>query len=455
MSTTSVDGLVSGLNTTDLINKLLDAERAPQLALQQKQSQLNTVIQALQALNTKVKSLGDAAHALSPVSILDTTAWQSVQATSSDSSRVTASVTSGAPAGSYSFTVNQLAQAGSVVSSGTTAATSDVVTSATSLVLTKGSTSTTVSLSGGTLADVVSAINNAKAGVTAAAVQTATGAYRLQVTSTTTGASSTITLTDGSGADPFSGSGLTGMQTLTTGQDATLQVGGASGYTVTRSTNTVSDLFPGLTLNLLKADPATTVTVDVSADSGAVADAVQKMVDAANAVLGQVHSDTAYDATSKKAGVLLGDPLPTNLQREVVSAATDGVAGSTLGSPGLAGLSVTRDGTLKFDRQKFLDAYAKDPADVQALFGANGVGGRIAAVADAATDITSGTLTTSINNRQSQVSDLSKQISDWDVRLADRQRALRQQFTAMEVALGQMRQQSQWLAGQIAGLPTP
>ena len=141
----------------------------------------------------------------------------------------------------------------------------------------------------------------------------------------------------------------------------------------------------------------------------------------------------------------------------LVSAATNAVAGNALGSPGLAGVSIQRDGTLSFDKQKFLDAYAKDPASVQAVLGAGtaaspGVAGRLAAIAKSATDISIGSVTLAISSRQSQVSSLGTQISNWDTRLALKQQTLQAQFTAMETALGNMKSQSNWLAGQIASL---
>lgn len=63
-----------------------------------------------------------------------------------------------------------------------------------------------------------------------------------------------------------------------------------------------------------------------------------------------------------------------------------------------------------------------------------------------------GQISTAIQGGQDRVRDLNHQIDDWDVRLSDRQDALKRQFTAMEVALGQLREQSSWLAGQISSL---
>ena len=47
-----------------------------------------------------------------------------------------------------------------------------------------------------------------------------------------------------------------------------------------------------------------------------------------------------------------------------------------------------------------------------------------------------------------------KELTDWTNRLAIRQQTLNSQFTAMEVALGKLKDQGNWLSGQIANLPT-
>jgi flagellar hook-associated protein 2 len=44
------------------------------------------------------------------------------------------------------------------------------------------------------------------------------------------------------------------------------------------------------------------------------------------------------------------------------------VGASALGSPGRAGVTLDQDGTVAFDRSKFLSAFADDPEAVAALF---------------------------------------------------------------------------------------
>ena len=459
MSGMSVDGLVSGLQTADLVSQLIDAERGPQRLLQSKSSTLQKAITAFQSLNTKFAALTTAAKVITGDILSPSTAWKAVTATSSDATRVAISAQSGAVPSSLTFSVQQLATAASTFSTGTTASTTDVVTNQSTLNLTKNGVTTAVSVGTGTLAEIVTAVNGANAGVTAAAVQVSPGAYKLQLTSTTTGVAdgAGVTLTRTNGNNAFNTSSF-GSLTVNAGTDAKVYVGPAgSGYTISRSSNTISDLIPNATITLLKADPAVPTTVSLAADPNAAADSVSKMVDAVNAIFGQIKLDSSYNTTTKVGGAFTGDPLTRSLQQALASAASNAVGGNTLGSPGLAGVSVTRDGTLSFDKTKFLAAYAKDPAAVEAVLGngttANpGVAGRLAAVATAASQSGTGSVSLAISNRQSRIGDLTKQIDAWDTRLAMREKTLKAQFNAMESALGTMKSQSNWLAGQISSL---
>ncbi len=65
---------------------------------------------------------------------------------------------------------------------------------------------------------------------------------------------------------------------------------------------------------------------------------------------------------------------------------------------------------------------------------------------------TGGILNSAIASEDSLINQLGDQKAMWDVRLNDKQAALRQQYTAMETAMSQAQSQGQWLTGQIASL---
>ena len=220
-----------------------------------------------------------------------------------------------------------------------------------------------VNIGDGSLQSVVNGINNANMGVSATAVQTGSAAYRLQLSSNTAGTANDMTI------DGAAFTGIGSMTTLVQASDAQITVGSGPGaYQVTASSNTISTLLPGVTLTLQKADPNATQTVNVNPDGSGLADKIQKMVDAANSAVTEIQRQTSYDSTNKTAGTLLGDPTVGRLQDQVDSAVANAVGASSLTSAGLAGVSIDADGSISFDKSKFLTAYANDPASVSALF---------------------------------------------------------------------------------------
>jgi flagellar hook-associated protein 2 len=224
-----------------------------------------------------------------------------------------------------------------------------------------------VSTGDGSLATVVGNINASGAGVTASAVQVGLNTYRLQLTSNTAGA------TNGENIDYSAfNDNVGGFLTLTAAADAQVTVGtGPGAYAVTSSTNTLSGLLPGVTVNLLQQS-LSPVTVTVSRDDASLADRVQAFVDAANQVQNTVSGLTKYDPSSNTASPLTGNSIANELMSALTNSVIGSVAGANPKSPGLAGVSIDRTGKFTFDRSKFLTAFHADPQGVSKLFAQGG-----------------------------------------------------------------------------------
>lgn len=344
MSQMSISGAVSGLDTASIINQLVSVQANQQTLLKSKQS---TVQKTSDAYASLITSLGKLSTAATDVS--RTSAWKGTTATSNSTS-VTVSTTSNLTS-SLTFDVTSLAEAHALISAEPVASLSTTVASG-PLTLTRNGTDSTIEVGTGSLSDVVAAINASDSGLVATAVQTGPGAYRLQVSSATTGAASSFTL---AGLD-----GFTGMNVLAQGADATVHVGTdpATAYDATSSTNTFSSLLPGISFTVGKLENG--VTVRSTVDGGAVADKVSAMVDAANSVLSYIRQQTAWNATTKTGGALLGESAVRALQQNILG---------TVGGAGAPGVHLTRDGQLTFNRTEFLDDYKADPSAVARAFG--------------------------------------------------------------------------------------
>ncbi len=127
------NGLVSGLNTSQIIQALLQRYEQPERDLQAQQATLNANVADYQQINSDLVALQTAAQQLATGS-----GWQTVQATSSAPSVATATAAPGTPAGSIQFVVSQLAAADTLVSAGSVSSTADVVDSNPAYLLSKG-----------------------------------------------------------------------------------------------------------------------------------------------------------------------------------------------------------------------------------------------------------------------------------------------------------------------------
>jgi flagellar hook-associated protein 2 len=488
--TSSIDGLVSGLDTTSMINKLMQVEAAPQTQLKGKVAVQNKAVTAYQAVNTKLAALATAAKAVGTAET-----WGAVKPTSSsDAAVVTAKA--GTPTGSLSFTIDAVAAAhtqiynAGFVSSTTNATTAPVISGDSFTVLLEGGAEIGVTPADRSLQSVVNAINNTPdAAYKAAAVQVEPGKYTLQLTATASGGMSRFAQRSTGGAYTPYGFSLGVPSINTKGADAKLTVGGdpddsdVTAYTITSASNTFNDVLPGLSITVTKKQTDSPVMIGVANDANAVADKVAAMVEAAQAALSEIGTATATkSATNPSAGVLPGDTALRQLSQNILSAVAGG--SGSLGSLSAVGVNLDRTGTLSFDRDKFLAAYEADPAKTRSYFDkytevlhdkanpnafdpgwdtADGLARKLTTISVRATDgillptdqagtVKQGTLAGIIQRRNEAIKGLTDQVADWDTRLELRKENLQRQFSSLEVALSKMQQQSSWLSGQLATL---
>jgi flagellar hook-associated protein 2 len=355
-----IDGLVSGLDTTAIINAIMAQAALPQTNLKNQLASEQAVLAAYQSINTKMVTLQTASDALTLPST-----WQAM-VTQSSSASVSATATTGAQASAFTFDVTQLAAAQSSVFANAVSSTSaNVVTAGTPVTISVGAGSpVTIDTGDGSLGAVVAGINQSGAGVQAAAVQVAPGQYRLQLTSATTGAASAFTV---SGLD----SGPLGaLSNTATARDAQVTVGAGTpgSYTISSSSNTFNQALPGVTFTVSQL--ATGVTLSTTSDSTGLADNVQAMVDAANAVLTEIGNDTAYNTQTHAASILTGDFTARQLQNNILSSVSSALGNGT--SAASIGISVSKDGQVTFDSAAFKAAFAANPAAVQSAFVSSG-----------------------------------------------------------------------------------
>ncbi len=192
-----------------------------------------------------------------------------------------------------------------------------------------------------TLADLVSTINSADIGVTATVTTDANGS-RLSLVSTTSGGGGSLSVTsaiaDGSTA-------LNYNPNLATGVDASVSVNGVNYNT---ASNTVSNLIPGVTFQLLGSSASgSQVQVVISNDNSGVESAVNQFVNDYNSLISAVNTQEGNDSSGNPEP-LFGSPTLSLLQQELLgSITTQNPNGSLDSISATAGVTLSGSMTLQ------------------------------------------------------------------------------------------------------------
>jgi flagellar hook-associated protein 2 len=194
-------------------------------------------------------------------------------------------------------------------------------------------------LAGGTTADIdvdgsmdlydLAAVINAQSQTTKVGAQVLKvndAEYRLVLTGTETGKA--VQISDVAG----SVSGLLGLTDVQAAQTASFSIDGVA---LERTSNRIDDVLPGVTFELYKAEPATTVTVSVERSLGTVKTAITDFAAAYNAVRDFISANSSLNAVGEvdEAAVLHGERILRSLSAMLGSEAGRGVAGLASGAP--------------------------------------------------------------------------------------------------------------------------
>jgi flagellar hook-associated protein 2 len=463
MATISSPGIGSGLDINGLVSKLMAVEQQPLIVLQTKEASYQAKLTAFGTLKGVFSALQSAAQALGGSS-----AFSSMSASSSDTTVLSASAGTTAVAGSYNIGVEQLAK-NQVLSTLGNYLSADTFNGGT-LAITVGTTTTNVAITdGSSLATLAQAINDAKAGVTATVVNAGppNNYQRLVLTSGTTGSDGTIGIavsqTGSSGTQnltdlAYSGTDTAAIKQAQAADNAVLSINNVS---ITRSSNTITDAITGVTLNLTKAGsiglPVTT-KLTVARNNQATQNAIGTFVSAYNAAVAQLHSLSAYNASTKTASVLTGDSIVRSLESQLPSLVQTTVTGLSGGISRLSDLGITLqvDGTLAVNSTKLQAALSDTNKDVAGLFSSSATGNSGVAVSfnNALTAIlgSSGTFASRTDGINSTIKGLNKQQDDWQVRLKAIQARYQAQFNALDSLVAGMNSTSTYLTQQLSML---
>ena len=439
----TASGVGSGLDINGIINQLMSLERRPLTSLQGQQRTLQTQLSDYGKLKSAISTFQEAMKNLASAD-----KFKVFTATSSDENVLTATASSSAAIAANSVEVVRIAERHKMVAD-TTFTDTDTVAADTSMTITVGDTAFNVDIGGKTLAEVAAAINDAddNAGVNAT-VANVDGGARLILGARETGSTSALQVSYSSG-DPFSlqttNEDRNGAGGFTAADlDAVLVLDGNSALTATRSSNNVSDLITGVTLNLKKAG---TVDLNVGRDLDKVEESAKAFADAFSALRTSIKD--------LRKGSLSGDSTLVSLENRLLEVINNPASGLSTDYSYLSevGVSVQKDGSMKLDSTVFRAALEQDFNGVAALFSASGQGfaARFKTMADeiVGSDGLIDSRTDGINDR---ISDMKQRVSQMELRLVTIETRYRSQYAAMDSLLGSLRSTGDFLTQQLANL---
>ena len=368
-------GIGSGLDVNGIVTSLMGVEQKPLTAVTKQKNDYQSQVSAYGSLKSSLSTFQTA------VSTLSTTSKFNAQTvTSSNTSVLTATANGSATLGDYALTVSQLAKSQKLASAGF-ASTADTVDTGT-LAITFGSydaaspyafaantaktaLSITIDSSNNTLAGVRDAINATNTSVTATIVNNGS-THQLVITSKDTGEVNSLKISGISQIAYDKSNDIANMTEMQAAKNAVMEV---DGITVTKASNTITDVVEGVTLNLLTTSSGASVNLAVASNQEAVKTSVTAFVDAYNKLDTTLRNLTKYDSTGKASGVLLGDATARSVMSQIKAVMTKAIA--TTGSfttLGQIGVSFQSTGQLALDSTKLTTAMTSNFNDIASLF---------------------------------------------------------------------------------------
>jgi flagellar hook-associated protein 2 len=475
-------GLASGIDSESLISATIEAARARDIEPKEKQKtdykDTNDALEGMRDLVVDLQETAKQFRVLGGSAIFK-------QAVSSDETVASVTAANGAANQSFTLTVNQVARTGTFSFADTFASLTAPVAAG---IVSTGNPNDQIQIDIGTgtsqvttmitvdatttISDIIDDFNSNTANDGRAvmsyvnvAAPGATASYKIVLSSLKEGElEGTIAVT--SGANIITAGVLNhALATTNQAQNAEFTVSGIAGV-IERSTNNVSDVFTGITMNL---DKAGTTTVTVSDDFDATAALIQEYVDKYNAIIDYANENNLIAKESEDPDALnvFGPLARTSVDEGLVGVLRSAIANSKYDVEGAPirimadlGVQSQQSGKLIFNidnilTPSFKDAMSTDPSAVKEILEALGdfnagltlEGGTVDPIIRF-----NGVMDISIRGNKEQIDRLNDQIARAEKSIARQEESLRQRFARLEGLVGRLQSQQSALSSALAGL---
>jgi flagellar hook-associated protein 2 len=379
MTITSIFGIRSGFDTASLVEKLIALQARPMdLKLAQVQAK-ETQLEAFQSLRTQLQTFQSVLNSMGTIDRFNVTSAD-FTVTAGTGNVLSVATSSSASVGTHDIEVISLAQETTLLSVNSYSASTALIvpqppilpgTYSFDIDVGGAMTQITVDPVTDTIQNVVDAINASGADVTASIIDDGSGVDPFKIVIQGNQAGTANAVTAGLFRIVAMGSPMPvdlGFSEVQTAADTSIKV---DGITFTRSTNAISDIITGVTLNLESLGSG---TLTISTDNTAIAANIQDFVDAFNELVAFIDEQTEFNAETFQTGILFGNSAVQSLEttlRRIVSGPVTGVSG-TFGFLSQIGITTQDDGQLFLDEVKLDEALTTDLDSVVSLFTSSG-----------------------------------------------------------------------------------
>ncbi len=383
MSSVTIDGLNSGIDTANIIEGLLEIQQAQLDRTELRRQDILGQQAAFQSFEAQLIAFRSTTSSLASTR---NNVFESNTVIVSNPDALIVSAGTDATPGNFELTIDSFARANQVASQGFASDTTEI--SQGTFTLQQGdrpAVEITIDDSNNTIQGLADAINLAGSDVQATLIDDGSSgdSFRLLLTSSDTGENNAITLTNS--LAPASGDAVRPTFDLANpvqaAQNAAVRLGSGPGaITIESSTNQLDNVIPGVSLDILQADPNETITLQIQPDTESAVEAVQSFVDSYNSLTNFINDQTRFVSETEQAGLLLGNRSVIQIQNQLQAALQQVVPDldSNINRISTIGIDFTNQGTLTFNSADLVsvlngEVEGASAADVQRLFTLDGI----------------------------------------------------------------------------------
>ncbi|MEZ0392169.1 MAG: flagellar filament capping protein FliD [Pseudobdellovibrionaceae bacterium] len=449
MAAIRFSGMASGL-PPNIVEQIMDAERIPIKTMEKSKEKEDGKLKLVTDLESKINDITK-----NITELVGIRGFVNNKLTSGDPNIVDGTVDPNtAVTGQWQIEVVQLAQKPGAVSNGFPDRNeTQMGTGYLRFDTPNGRKDVYINNSNNTLDGVASAINGAGLGLQAMVLNDRTdkdNPFRLLVTGLDTGDDHTVNfptiyMLDGD-QDMF-------FDQSRPAQNAKVKI---DGFEVEVPDNIVSDLIPGVTLDLKQAAPGRPVRLNVKEDMEVISGKIKSFVEAYNGALGFIQGQHKLQKGSdgkERLGPLGGDGLIRSIEstlRRVILDPQMGLADNISRISDL-GIVFNRNGTLDFNQDKFNKVLSASPKGVAAFMRGDGSKtGFIPSMKRQIGDLVNSAFGPIANRKrgvQQKIDSINQRIDNKERQLVRKEESLRRQFSDLESKMSKLQSQGGALQG--------